>query len=121
MHDSHSISSDRKGMIYGTNIDSQETQANLERFIREFEVLLTFEGGHRMPSKKYFEELKAVATAEGLHPILNVSAVDIKEFDREMYYQFIYFPAEMISSFDQTIQSMYQRMFIDMATGVSKE
>lgn len=64
IQDSHSMSSDHRGVIYGTNIDSHATQANLERFIREFEVAFTFEGGHRILSKKYLEELKALATAE---------------------------------------------------------
>lgn len=42
-------------------------------------------------------------------------------FDREMYFQFIYFPAEMISSFDETIKSMFQRMFIDTISSASHE
>lgn len=121
VHESHSISSDRQAMIYGTNIDSGEAQANLERFIREFEELLTFEGGHRMAHKKYLEEFKALGATTDLTTFLNVSAVHIKEFDRQMYFQFIYFPAEMISHFDQTIQNMYQRMFIDPAVGASAE
>lgn len=37
-----------------------------------------------------------------------------------MYYQFIYFPAEMISCFDLTIKNMFQKMYIDLETDPSK-
>lgn len=65
--------------------------------------------------KKYLDDLKNLAHDE-MSNELEVEALHIKEFDAEMYYQFIYFPAEMISSFDLVIKSMYERMFIDPET-----
>jgi hypothetical protein len=44
---------------------------------------------------------------------LEVQALHLKEFDKEMYYQLIYFPAEMISQFDWAIKSLYERMFVE--------
>lgn len=37
----------------------------------------------------------------------------LKDFDRELYYQFIYFPAEMISFFDHVLKNLYERFFIE--------
>lgn len=65
-----------------------------------------------MHHKKYLEDLKTLAN-EDTQNILEVEAMHIKEFDKEMYYQFIYFPAEMISAFDYTIKAIYDRMFIE--------
>lgn len=45
--------------------------------------------------------------------IFEVNGTHLKEFDRELYYQFIYFPIEMISFFDHTLKRLYERCFID--------
>ena len=42
------------------------------------------------------------------------------EYNREMYYQFIYFPAEMISLFDLALKSLFKKFFIDLETDPSK-
>jgi hypothetical protein len=65
----------------------------------------------RIPYKIYLEDFKTLFHTE--ETIFNVSGSHIKQFDREMYYQFIYFPAEMISCFDLTIKNMFQRLYID--------
>ena len=41
-----------------------------------------------------------------------VSAKHIKEYDMNLYYQFIYFPPEMIISFDEVIKNMFYKHFM---------
>ena len=36
----------------------------------------------------------------------------MKEYSQEIYYQFIYFPAEMISCFDAVLKNLYELFFI---------
>lgn len=42
--------------------------------------------------------------------IFSVSAKHLKEFDKDLYFKFIYFPAEMIMCFDDVIKSMFEKM-----------
>ncbi len=48
--------------------------------------------------KIYYTQLCGVDLYEA--NVFIVQGKHIKEFDRELYHQFIYFPAEMISIFD---------------------
>lgn len=45
--------------------------------------------------------------------IFSVSALHIKEYDMNLYYQFIYFPPEMIISFDYVIKDMFFKQYIN--------
>ena len=45
--------------------------------------------------------------------IFEVQGTHLKDFDRELYYQFIYFPVEMISFFDFVLKNLYERCFIE--------
>lgn len=38
--------------------------------------------------------------------------MDLKEYDLDLYFQFIYFPAEMIMCFDEVIRGLYEKMYI---------
>lgn len=105
------MTSQGQGIIYGTNIQSEDILASLERFVLEFEVL---EGDSHF-HKKYLNDLKNLANEEG-STVLEVEAMHIKQFDREMYFQFIYFPVEMISFFDHLAKQMYARMFVEPET-----
>lgn len=40
----------------------------------------------------------------------------IKEFDKELYLQFNFFPAEMICCFDDVIKELYEKYFIEPET-----
>ena len=45
---------------------------------------------------------------------MNIEGSHLKQFDIEMYYQFIYFPAEMISCFDLTLKEMFSKIYGDL-------
>lgn len=47
--------------------------------------------------------------------IFEVQGRHLKEYNQELYYQFIYFPAEMIVYFDYVIHDLYSRFFIDQS------
>ena len=40
----------------------------------------------------------------------------IKEFDRELYLQFVFYPAEMISCFDDVVKALYEKYFVEPET-----
>ena len=48
--------------------------------------------------------------------MFEVEGKHLKEFDKELYLQLVYFPAEMISCFDQVIRDLYERYFIEPET-----
>ena len=39
--------------------------------------------------------------------VFEIEGKHIREFDRELYLQLVYFPAEMISCFDTVIRDLY--------------
>jgi hypothetical protein len=41
-----------------------------------------------------------------------VQGSHIKEFDRDLYHQFVYFPTEMIHIFDNIIKQLYDKYYI---------
>lgn len=45
--------------------------------------------------------------------IFEVQGVHIKEYSPDLYYQFIYFPVEMISFFDYVLKNLYEKFFIE--------
>lgn len=45
--------------------------------------------------------------------IFEVDGRHIKDFDKELYLQFIFFPAEMICCFDDVIKDLYEKNFIE--------
>lgn len=48
--------------------------------------------------------------------IYEVSGRHLKEFDRELYLQFNFYPAEMICAFDDVIRALYEKHFIEPET-----
>lgn len=40
-----------------------------------------------------------------------INGSHIMEYDLEMYYQLIYFPAEMICCFDQCLKKVFESLF----------
>lgn len=54
-----------------------------------------------------YSEQTVVFEVEGRH---------IREFDRELYLQFVYYPAEMIAIADQVLKGLYSRYFLEPET-----
>lgn len=48
--------------------------------------------------------------------IFEVEGKHLREFDRELYLQFIYYPAEMISIFDMVLKNLFGRYFVEPET-----
>ena len=98
--------SDNKGVIYGTNIDSVQVIHNIEKFIREFEIILP----QNVAKRIYFEDMKDLLWEEE-RTLFPINGSHIMEYDLEMYYQLIYFPAEMICCFDQCLKKVFESLF----------
>ena len=77
-------------MIYGTNISSKNVMGLLEKFVLEYEQTFTVdEETHN--EKVYYRQLMELDMLEST--TFNVRGSHIKEYDPEIYYQFVYFPA----------------------------
>lgn len=95
MQEHSEFSTPNRGVIYGTTIETSEVSNNLERFILDYELNKEHIIGDQkqmIPEKIYYEDFKSLFYDEE-RTIFNVSGSHLMEFDREMYYQFIYFPA----------------------------
>ena len=85
----------------------------------EFDVN-TQVGNEMTTEKHYYNQLNDLDLNDE-ETIFEVSGLHLKEFDREMYYQFIYFPAEMISCFDFVIKTLYEKYFIESENDSGKK
>lgn len=45
--------------------------------------------------------------------VFKIKASHILEYEAELYYQLIYFPAEMICCFDELLRELFARLFIE--------
>lgn len=117
IQETNSALSDDTGVIYGTNISSKTVMSSIERFIQEFET--TYISGEETHTEKcYLRQLTDLDLVDTT--MFYVQGSHIKEYDRELYYQFIFFPAEMISCFDMTIKLLFEKYFIEPLTEESK-
>ena len=48
--------------------------------------------------------------------MFEVEGRHLKEFDRELYLQLIYYPAEIISLFDAVLKNLFGRYFVEPET-----
>jgi DNA replicative helicase MCM subunit Mcm2 (Cdc46/Mcm family) len=105
IQETNSIISEDGGVIFGTNVSTSNVIAALESFVLNFEII------RDNPEKVYQQKLSDLGLDIG-GDIFEVQGTHLKEFDREVYYQFIYFPAEMISCFDFVLKNLYEKYFI---------
>lgn len=111
IHDTNSLVSEEGGVIFGTNISTAKVFKEIERFINSYEAT-RMEGEDAVNELIYQQKFNDVGL-DLIGDIFEVKAVHLREFDQELYYQFIYFPAEMISCFDHVLKNMYERHYID--------
>jgi DNA replication licensing factor MCM4 len=83
--------------------------------VLEFEVVVEMEG-EAVSEKVYRNQLNELELLEDESAVFAVDGRHIREFDRGLYLQFIYFPAEMISCFDEVIKHLYLRYFVEPDT-----
>ena len=79
------------GLIFGTNVSTSNVISSLQNFILNFEIV-KIQGGNSISEKVYNQKFGDLNFDIG-GDIFEVEGVHLKEFDREIYYQFIYFPA----------------------------
>jgi hypothetical protein len=90
MHDTNSQISEELGVIYGTNISMKVVTNALERFIMHFECTRRTGEGETVTELIYRNQLNELELLEST--IFEVQGTHLKDYDRELYYQFIYFP-----------------------------
>jgi DNA replication licensing factor MCM4 len=68
-------------------------------------------GEERGPLSFYMSKLKQVKETDIYH--VNIDAEHVQDFDRLFYLQLIYYPAEMILSFDELLTEIYRNEFLE--------
>lgn len=96
---------DQGGTLYGTSINIRQAMADVEHFVLDFEV----EG-----EKIYRSQLIEMQDTEAI--VFEVDGRHLLAANRRLYLQFIYYPVEMISCFDQVIKDLYEKYFIEGET-----
>ena len=115
-------------MFWGTNFNFRETEKQIKDFICKFKPIRVnpydpesaciaetnkIEEESETPQELegyYWGQLKSQLETEDYN--LDFDAAHIFEFDRDLYYKLIYFPAETILYFDRIINEFYQKMQI---------
>jgi DNA replication licensing factor MCM4 len=102
------------GTLYGTSINIRRAMTAVEHFLVHFH--LEGQNIYRNQLIDMQDNEEAVFQVDGRH---------ILAADRELYLQFIYYPVEMISCFDQVLKDLYENYFIanetDATTRVAKQ
>lgn len=92
--------------------------AGIQKFILEYEETNAIDGEF-VTQKIYRTKLADLENTQ--NNIFQVEGRHIKEFDKELYLQLNYFPAEMISCFDQVIKEIYEKYFIEPETDITSK
>lgn len=114
-------------VFWGTNFNFRETEQQIKEFIQNYRPLkvnpydphspyvvdtgpeLQIEGeGIEDCRGMYWQMLKTQLELDSFD--LDLNAAHIFEFDRNLYYKLIYFPAETILYFDRIINEFYHKM-----------
>ena len=98
------------GYIWGTRFNIDEGKKKIKKFIMEYNPPNTIEeeGEHK---SCYMRNLKNVKETDYYYIIVN--AMDIFNYDTEMYFYLIKYPAETILLFDQIINQVYIENILD--------
>ncbi|KAL4499205.1 hypothetical protein ABPG72_006791 [Tetrahymena utriculariae] len=123
MQDGTVTMSGEAGQInWGTNINTQEVSNKFEKFLLEFKALPTDD--HDMQDENageiniYVEKLNQMAALEQY--ILMFDGQHLLQFDKNLYYQLIFFPAEVIQIFDKVAQSIFRERFAQTEIQIEK-
>ncbi|EAR97868.1 DNA replication licensing factor MCM4, putative (macronuclear) [Tetrahymena thermophila SB210] len=123
MQDGTATLSGETGYInWGTNINTQECSNKFEKFLLEFKAIPSDD--HDMLDENasevniYVEKFNQMAALEQY--ILTFDGQHLLQFDKILYYQLIFFPAEVIQIFDKVAQSIFRERFAQNETQVEK-
>ncbi|XP_063694403.1 DNA replication licensing factor mcm4-A-like [Bolinopsis microptera] len=92
-------------VIWGTDVVVTETQEQFRRFLTQY---TEEEEGESF----YIQRLEELAISE--EPYLNISCEHLQQFCPELYRQLVQYPQEVIPTFDQCINEVFQERFSDV-------
>ncbi|KAL4454702.1 hypothetical protein ABPG74_021907 [Tetrahymena malaccensis] len=116
------ISGETGQINWGTNINTQEVSNKFEKFLLEFKAIPTDD--HDMQDENaseiniYVERLNQMAALEQY--ILMFDGQHLFQFDKILYYQLIFFPAEVIQLFDKVAQTIFKERFAQTEVQIEK-
>lgn len=92
-------------VIWGTDVVVSETQEQFRRFVTQYTE-------EEEGESYYIQRLEELAISE--EPYLNISCEHIKQFCPELYRLLVQYPQEVIPTFDQCINELFQERFSDV-------
>lgn len=101
-------------VIWGTDVNVQETKKKFRDFLENFIDDLPGEGGESpMGSVEpyYMQRLEEINTLE--EPFLNVNCDHLRRFSPELYSQLVRYPQEVIPTFDLAANDLFNRLYPD--------
>lgn len=94
-------------ILWGTSININEVSPKFRSFLIEFRSI---QDGI-MGENYYIRLLSEIRSTS--KPILNIDGSHLYTYDKQLYYQIINFPTEMIPVMDVTANSLYQELFMN--------
>lgn len=103
-------------VLWGTNFDVKKVESKIRSFIIEFgqspDLSLEMElEEQRMGRSLYLRKLDQVRETEQY--FVTVDATHVFEFDKNLYFQLIYYPAETIVYFDHILNDIYKENILE--------
>lgn len=103
---------DAKMVIWGTNINYEETSQKLTKFIDEFKVSEDDAESH------YLQVLRNLAETGG--SVVNVDMTHVNAYDPAMYRTLVSFPSELIVVLDEAFSTTFAKRFPDEGVAINE-
>jgi DNA replication licensing factor MCM4 len=96
-------------VIWGTNVNVQETQSKFSKFITEF----IGEDNDGADEPKYIRLMRELKDTE--RGFINIDCTDLYDHDAVLYQQLVRYPQEVVPIFDLVVQAEYQEKIDDQS------
>ena len=100
-------------MIWGTDVNIQETKDSFKSFIRTFERTMDNEmlEMEREGLPVYMQKLEEIQVLED--PFLNINCVHLSGYNPNLYLQLVRYPQEVIPAFDVSANELFFHLYPD--------
>lgn len=103
---------DDKLVLWGTNINYDNTDERLTKFVEEFKLSEEDEGG------LYLQVLQNLVDTGG--SVVNIDMTHLYRFDRGMYKTVVSFPSELITIFDAVVSAVFEKAHPEEAAAIAQ-
>ena len=94
-------------VFYGTDINASEVQNRFKQFLNNY----TVQRSNGDSDLIYMTQLRQIQDTEVY--VLNLDCRHLKDYDKDLYRKFVFYPSEMIPYVDAVVNQMYKEMVND--------